>query len=112
MNCQKRSTDQSRPVHPTVPVATDITLPSPRTRSTPHRSGEYDQGADHDHHDCELKKLTELHIRPDIALPTYLLVIFSERNQGGESVPKCEGFQARHLQPSLLMVSALRGCCR
>jgi hypothetical protein len=55
MNCQKRSTDQSRPVHPTVPVATDITLPSPRTRSTPHRSGEYDQGADHDHHNCELK---------------------------------------------------------
>jgi hypothetical protein len=49
-------------------VAADITVPSPRTPSTPYRSGKYDQGADHDHHNCELKKLTELHIRPDTAL--------------------------------------------
>ena len=49
--------------------AFDITVPSPRTVSTPHRSGEYNQGADHDHHNCKLKKLTELHLRPDTALP-------------------------------------------
>jgi hypothetical protein len=42
---------------------------SPRSLRTPHRSGEYDQGANQDHHDYELEELTELHIRPETALP-------------------------------------------
>ena len=42
-------------------MATDITVPSPRPLRTPNRSGEYDQRADDDHHDYELKELTELH---------------------------------------------------
>jgi hypothetical protein len=48
---------------------TNMAVPSPPPVSTPHGSGEYDQRANHDHHNCELKKLTELHIRPDTALP-------------------------------------------
>jgi hypothetical protein len=50
-------------------VASDITVPSPQTVSTPHHCGEYDQRADHDHHNYELKEGGEVHIRPDTALP-------------------------------------------
>jgi hypothetical protein len=42
-------------------MAYDITVPSPNTVSTPHRCGEYDQRANHDHNDCELKELSEVH---------------------------------------------------
>jgi hypothetical protein len=45
-----------------------ITVPSPHTVSTPHSSGEYDQGANHDHDNCKLKEGGEVHIKPDTAL--------------------------------------------